>query len=85
MVYYFITSRSLTAAQRTAGILRRRGIRTELIRVPREFANGGCTSAVKVDERDIEAALIALREAGNDGVRVYIRYADGSGREIELS
>ena len=83
MIYYFITSRSLTAAQRILGVLRRAGVSAGLVRLPRDMTSGGCSSGVKVNERDLERALTSLNHAGVRDIRVFVRYADGRSRELD--
>lgn len=84
MVYYLIICRSLTHAQRTAGVLERAAIAAHITRAPKSVSVEGCTHAVKVSERKLADALVVLRRADLAPNRVYIVSADGSYKEVDL-
>ncbi|HIW93262.1 MAG TPA: DUF3343 domain-containing protein [Candidatus Flavonifractor merdipullorum] len=84
MVYYLILCRSLTYAQRTAAVLERAGITAHLLRSPKRVVGEGCGYSVKVSERNLAAALLALRRAGLSPKQVFLTAGDGSYREVHL-
>ncbi len=84
MVYYLIVCRSLTYAQRTAAILERAGITAHILRSPRAISATGCSHSVKISQRRLAQALVALRRAELTPQQIYITEADGSYREVRL-
>lgn len=84
MVYYLIICRSLTYAQRTATVLERVGITAHIMRAPRAIAGEGCSHGVKVSQRRLPEALVALNRAELSPKRVFIMEADGSYQEVRL-
>lgn len=84
MVYYLIICRSLTYAQRTASVLERAGITAYIMRTPRSIAGEGCSHSVKIAQRNLTAALTALRRADLAPKQVYIAASDGSYKEVLL-
>lgn len=84
MVYYLIICRSLTYAQRTSAVLERVGITAHIMRTPRAIAGEGCSHGVKVSQRRLPEALVALNRAGLSPKRVFIMEADGSYQEVRL-
>lgn len=84
MVYYLIICRSLTYAQRTATVLERVGVTAHIMRAPRAIAGEGCSHGVKVSQRRLPEALVALNRAGLSPKRVFIMEADGSYQEVRL-
>ncbi|MCD8161393.1 MAG: DUF3343 domain-containing protein [Clostridiales bacterium] len=84
MFYYLIVCRSLTQAQRTVAALERSGITAHLLRTPRELAEGGCGYSVKISERNLKGALVALHRAELSPIRLYRTVGDGSYREVAL-
>lgn len=84
MVYYLIICRSLTYAQRTATVLERVGVTAHIMRAPRAIAGEGCSHGVKVSQRRLPEALVALNRAGLSPKRVFIMESDGSYQEVRL-
>ena len=84
MVYYLIICRSLTYAQRTASVLERVGITAHILRAPRAIAVEGCSHGVKIAQRRLPDALVALNRASLTPQRVFIMEADGSYQEVRL-
>ncbi len=84
MVYYLIICRSLTYAQRTAKVLERVGITAHIMRTPRSIAGEGCSHGVKIAQRRLPDALVALNRAGLSPSRVFILAADGTYQEVRL-
>ncbi|HHU05631.1 MAG TPA: DUF3343 domain-containing protein [Clostridiales bacterium] len=83
MVSYLIICRSLTHAQRTARVLERAGISAIVMRPPVSIPEKGCVYCVKISEKRLREALIALNNAGMSHGKIYILYADGTGAEVK--
>ena len=84
MIHYLIICRSLTYAQRTARVLERAGITAIVMRPPMEISGDGCRYCVKVSEKRISAALIALNNANVIRGKIYMLKDDGSSSEVAL-
>ena len=84
VVYYLITCRSLTYAQKVARALDRAGITATILRTPQGISREGCSYCVKVSERRGALALRVLNETDTSYNRVYIQHSDGSTREVAL-
>lgn len=84
MVYYLIICKSLTYAQRTASVLSKVGITAHIMRTPRSIASEGCSHGVKIAQRRMPDALVALNRAELAPQRVFIMEADGSYQEVRL-
>ena len=78
MVHYIIMCRSLTYAQRTAKALERMGITAVISRPPADIAGEGCAYGVRVREKNLRAALKALKDAGISYGRVFMLRPGGS-------
>lgn len=84
MVYYLLVCRSLTYAQRTAAVLERAGIRGQVHRTPKVISPEGCSHCVKIAQRNLSDALVALNRMQLTPKRIYITSGDGSFREVSL-
>jgi hypothetical protein len=84
VIHYLIICRSLTYAQRTARVLERAGITAIVMRPPMELSDEGCMYCVKVSEKRMPAALIALNNANMSSGKIYMLNHDGSSREIAV-
>lgn len=84
MLYYLIICRSLTFAQRTAHILERKGIRTQIIRTPQKIVTEGCGYAVRIAQKNLIDALSLLRVEDLTPKKVYVILEEGDFREVEL-
>lgn len=84
MIYYLIICRSLTYAQKTARVLERSGISAVIVRTPHAVASTGCGYCVKVSDKRLTDALIALKGTDLYPVKVYAQYADGNLGEVEV-
>lgn len=82
MVSYLIICRSLTYAQRTAKVLEHAGISALVMRPPIKIPEKGCIYCVKISEKRLRDALVALNNEGMSHGKIYILYADGSGGEV---
>lgn len=82
MLNYFIMCRSLTYAQRAARTLERSGIAASVTRPPAEAGGEGCAYAVRLSEKNLPRALVALKNAGLPAGKIYM--TDGSGRVSEV-
>ncbi len=84
MVNYLIVSRSLTHAQRTARALERAGITSIISRPPKFMSEEGCGYCVKISEKRLYDALVALGNAGIDREKIFILYDDGTSSEVHI-
>ena len=84
MIYYLLTCRSLTYAQRIAKELERVRITSIVMKVPQEISNAGCGYCVKVSARYFSEALVTLKSAGLFPIKVYAQYKDGGYAEVGL-
>lgn len=84
MYYYLIVCRSLTFAQRTAAALERSGVPAHILRTPGAISPKGCSHSVKIAQRRLTQALVALNRVGLTPEQIYITQGDGSFREVEL-
>lgn len=82
VVYYLIVCRSLTYAQRTELALSRAGIPGRILRSPKVIDADGCSHSVRVAEKYLAHALVALKKAGLSPRRVFIATGEGY-REVE--
>ena len=82
MLNYFIMCRSLTYAQKAARVLERSGIAASVSRPPAEVSGEGCAYAVRIAEKNLSKALVALRSAGVPSGKIYMK--DGSGHFSEV-
>ena len=82
MMWYFITFRSVTYAQRGERALRQVGIACELQRTPRWMEEKGCGYSLSVKE--VLRALEVLRNQMVPFRKVYRRRPDGSPEEVRL-
>jgi hypothetical protein len=76
--------RSLTYAQRTAKILERAGITAIVTKVPQRISSDGCGYCVKVSQKNISNALVALKNAELYPVKIFVLYADGNYDEVSV-
>ncbi len=74
----YLTMRSVTPGQKGRDVLRRAGIRCELLRAPRSIADRGCAYALTLRERDGYRALPVLDRAGLRPEGIYRRSPNGS-------
>ncbi len=82
MMWYFITFRSVTYAQRGERVLRQAGITCQLQRTPRWMEERGCGYSLGVKE--IHGALDALQLRQVPFRKVYRRNGDGTMEEVGL-
>lgn len=82
MKWYYFTFRSVTAAQRGEGILKKNGIACVLRRTPRWMEVKGCGYCLRVRQRDWRGSLEVLtkQESGFSGI--YLQEEDGSVVEV---
>ncbi|MCL2568938.1 MAG: DUF3343 domain-containing protein [Oscillospiraceae bacterium] len=84
MVYYLITCRSLTYAQKAARALERAGITAHIMRTPKGLSKEGCSYSVKVSEQRGPLALRILKDVDARISRVYLQYPTGEYREVPI-
>ena len=82
MMWYFITFRSVTYAQRGERALRQTGVFCELQRTPRWMEEKGCGYSLSVKE--VPLALEVLRKQQIPYRKVYHRKGDGGVEEVRL-
>lgn len=68
---YLILCQSLTYAQRTAKMLERYGIGSQIIRTPREITAEGCGHCVKIGGGSLDAARRVLQREGLAPKHIY--------------
>ena len=81
---YLILCRSLTHAQRTAGVLEQNGIKGHISRLPRTIAGEGCGYCVKIADRNLDVTVNVLRREGLGPKRVFAENGNGSFVEVVL-
>jgi len=84
MVYYLLTCRSLTYAQKTARTLERAGISAIIIKTPQKISTDGCSYCVRISEKKLSDALIALRRMELYPVRVFVQSSNGKFGEVHV-
>lgn len=82
MVNYLMICRSLTYAQKTAKILEKSGISAVVIRTPRQVSEEGCGYCVKVSERRLADALVALKNADMSPKKIFMIQNNGHVKEM---
>ena len=82
MLNYLLVCRSVTYAQRTARELDRNGIGAIVLRTPRGLHVNGCSYCVKINERHMSAALVAIKDAALPPVRVFTQSDAGTFGEL---
>ena len=80
----FITFRSVTAAQRGEGTLRRQGIDAALQRTPRWMEEQGCGYSLRLRRSDMNRAAGMLKNAGIAFRKVYLQMENGSFEELSI-
>lgn len=84
MISYLIVSRSITHAQKTARVLERVGITAIVSRLPRQLSQDGCGYCVRISEKRLSDALVAMQHAGISKEKIYVLYDDGSSSEVSV-
>ena len=81
MEHYLILARSVTYAQRMHRQLEQGGIRSQILRPPRDLTNLGCAYALRIAVKDLAEALTILHRAKLGPVQVFL-YREGSYLEV---
>ncbi len=63
-MHLILMCRSLTTAQKAAGILQKAGIFASVTKAPQSANPSGCTYGVKIADRNLKAAMDTLEAAG---------------------
>lgn len=79
-----ITFRSVTPAQRAEEVLRRAGVECTLQRTPKWMEEKGCGYSVRLDQTDVMASAMLLRQAGINFRKVYSLTDSGKPEELRL-
>ena len=80
----FITFRSVTLAQRGENALRRGGVDCVLQRTPRWMEEKGCGYCLRLHTREVESAVVLLREREIPFRKVYVQRDSGVIEEMRL-
>ena len=79
-----ITFRSVTPAQRAEEVLHRAGVDCTLQRTPKWMEEKGCGYSVRMQQEDIMAAAVLLRQAGIGFQKAYALSDSGAPEELRL-
>ena len=82
MEYYLMLARSITYAQRMHKQLEHVGIRSQILRPPREITELGCAYALRIGMEDLTGAKMVLRKVGLSPVQIFL-YQFGSYQEVK--
>ena len=80
----YLLFRSVTYAYRAVLVLQRAGIPAQIVRTREGMSSHGCSHALRLAERFLQAALRALETSGMDWERVFRVYPDGRFAEVEV-
>ena len=81
MFDYYFTFRSITGAQRGERALQKEGVECILSRSPKKLSQNGCGYVLKLREKNVYAALIALEHWGVEYGKLYRMGMDGEAEE----
>ena len=81
---YCITFRSITFAQRGERMLQQGGVGCSLQRTPKWMEEKGCGYSVRMQQEDIMAAAVLLRQAGIGFRKAYSLADSGAPEELRL-
>ena len=81
MEHYLILARSVTYAQRMQRQLERAGIRSRILRPPRDLTDLCCAYALRIALSDLAGALTTLHKAGLSPVQIFL-YQYGMYQEV---
>ena len=81
MSQYLLMCRSLTYAQRAAGLLERTGVTAVIIKAPQQLTGGGCGYALSIYRR-VDEAVSLLRGKNMLSGKVFRRNEDGDYTEV---
>lgn len=84
MFAYYITFRSITAAQQAVLSLQKSGVSASLIRMPRFASSNGCGYAVTFQERDRKSVEYVFQRDGISYSRVLRIHTNGKTEEVNL-
>ena len=79
-----LTFRSVTPAQRAEEVLHRAGVDCTLQRTPKWMEEKGCGYSVRMQQEDIMAAAVLLRQAGIGFRKAYALTDGGAPEELRL-
>lgn len=81
MEHYLILARSVTYAQRMHRQLERAGIRSRILRPPRDLTEMGCAYALRIAPDDLAKTLTMLHQGGLSPVQIFL-YQSGMYQEV---
>ena len=79
-----ITFRSVTTAQRAEDVLRRTGVECTVQRTPKWMEEKGCGYSVRLQQADVMAAVVLLRQSGIGYKKVYAMTDGGTPEELRI-
>ena len=82
MKWYYFTFRSVTAAQRGEGVLRKMGVTCFLLRTPKWMETKGCGYCLRIRQRDWKRCLEVLEQQAVPFSGIYLQEEDGSITEV---
>ena len=83
-MYYLLSCRSLTYAQRAVKALVSSGITAFVSKLPQSVSLEGCGYCTKVPERYLLDALPVLKDYNLYPIKVYALHEDGSCLEVDV-
>lgn len=81
---YFITFRSITAAQRGERLLQKNGIRCQISRTPRWMEEQGCGYCLMLGRSRIREGVALLKENGISYRKLYLQKTGTDAEEVVL-
>ena len=84
MLSNLILFRSLTQTQKASTALDRESISNRIIRAPKAISTEGCSSCIRLPQRDLFQALACLKKIDLFPRRVYVTAGDGNYEEVYL-
>lgn len=84
MMVYYITFRSVTAAQRGERVLQTAGVRPVLLRTPKWMESQGCGYSLRIRTDELWPVVSMLREKSIAFRRIYVQTADGTLEEVAV-
>lgn len=84
MEAYYFTFQSMTRAQEAAALLRRYGLKTQLLRTPKAISGTGCGYALQLSPHDAYDGIFLLRNESVYPGKVYLLDQYNNGREVIL-
>ena len=84
MKFCYVTFQSVTHGQRGEKLLKKEGIRCNLLRTPKWMESKGCGYSLQIWTEDVSRAVGILRRENIAMQRVYVQTTGGILEELEL-